>query len=236
MTSTELAARDRLIVGLDVASPAEAEKMVATLGDAVSFYKIGMQLTFSGGLGLARDLVQSGKHVFLDMKLLDIPNTVSHAVEAIAEMGVTFTTIHAYPQAMRAAVSGRGDSGLKLLGVTVLTSLDDGDLKETGYAGNVGGLVQRRADQAAEFGMDGLICSPMDVPAIREAVGHQLTVVTPGIRPAGSDAGDQKRAATPASAIRDGADYLVVARPILRADDPRAAAEAIAAEIDSATK
>ena len=229
-------ARDRLIVGLDLPSPVEAEKMVATLGDAVTFYKVGMQLSFSGGLGFARELVEAGKHVFLDMKLLDIPNTVAHAVEAIADMGVTFTTIHAYPQAMRAAVEGRGDSGLRLLGVTVLTSLDDGDLAETGYGDDVGALVKRRANQAGEIGMDGLICSPMETLAIREEVGNGLTLVTPGIRPAGADAGDQKRAATPESAIYDGADYLVVARPVINADDPRAAADAIVAEIEAAAE
>mgnify|MGYP000595615953 CR=1 FL=1 len=236
MRSSALSARDRLIVGLDLPSPAEAEKMVATLGGAVSFYKIGMQLTFSGGLGLAKDLVKAGKNVFLDMKLLDIPNTVSHAVEAIADMGVTFTTIHAYPQAMRAAVAGRGDSSLKLLGVTVLTSLDDDDLHETGYATKVGSLVLKRAGHAAEIGMDGLICSPMEVTAIRAATGEALALVTPGIRPAGAETGDQKRAATPESAIRDGADYLVVARPVIQAPDPRAAAEAIIAKIDSTAK
>ncbi len=236
MTSETTRARDRLIVGLDLPSPAEAEKMVATLGDAVTFYKVGMQLSFSGGLGFARELVEGGKHVFLDMKLLDIPNTVAHAVEAIADMGVTFTTIHAYPQAMRAAVEGRGDSGLRLLGVTVLTSLDDADLTEAGYGDDVSTLVKRRANQAGEIGMDGLICSPKETLAIREEVGNGLTLVTPGIRPAGADAGDQKRAATPESAIRDGADYLVVARPVIKADDPRAAAERIVAEIDSATK
>jgi orotidine-5'-phosphate decarboxylase len=234
MTPETIAARDRLIVGLDLSSPTEAERMVATLGDAVCFYKVGMQLSFSGGLSFARELVEAGKNVFLDMKLLDIPNTVAHAVEAIADMGVTFTTIHAYPQAMRAAVEARGDSALKLLGVTVLTSLDDSDLAETGYASDVGDLVLRRAGQAGEIGMDGLICSPKEVAAIREEIGNGLTLVTPGIRPAGSAAGDQKRAATPESAIRHGADYLVVARPVIQAADPLAAANAIVAEIEAA--
>ncbi len=234
MNPRTIAARDRLIVGLDLSSQAEAERMVARLGDAVSFYKVGMQLSFSGGLGFARELAEDGKNVFLDMKLLDIPNTVAHAVEAIAKMGVTFTTIHAYPQAMRAAVSARGDSGLKLLGATVLTSLDDADLAEAGYASDVGDLVLRRARQAAEAGMDGLICSPVEAAAIRGAIGHALELITPGIRPAGAEPGDQKRAATPGSAIRDGADRLVVARPVIRADDPCAAAAAIVAEIEAA--
>jgi orotidine-5'-phosphate decarboxylase len=235
MSSRTTSARDRLIVGLDL-TPAEAEKMVAMLGDAVSFYKVGMQLSFSGGLGFARELVAEGKQVFLDMKLLDIPNTVAHAVEAIADMGVTFTTIHAYPQAMRAAVEARSGSDLKLLGVTVLTSLDDADLEETGYAVGVSELVLRRAAQAADIGMDGLICSAVEVTAIRSATGDALELVTPGIRPAGADLGDQKRAATPVSAVRDGADRLVVARPVIKADDPRAAAEQIVAEIEAATK
>lgn len=226
-------ARGKLIVGLDLSSPKDAERMVATLGGTVTFYKVGMQLVFSGGLGFARELVGDGKQVFLDMKLLDIPNTVAHAVEAIADMGVTFTTIHAYPQAMRAAVAARGGSGLKLLGVTVLTSLDRSDLTETGYAGDVAALVVARAGQAVSIGMDGLICSPMEAAAIREATGDRLTLVTPGIRPAGSDAGDQKRAATPETAIRAGADYLVVARPVIAAGDPGAAAEAIIAQIDA---
>ncbi|MEJ8572685.1 orotidine-5'-phosphate decarboxylase [Microbaculum marinum] len=226
--------RDRLIVGLDLPARAAAEELVANLGDAVGIYKIGMQLTFSGGFGLVRDLTDAGKSVFLDMKLLDIPNTVAGAVEAIAATGADFTTIHAYPQAMRAAVSARGDSGLKLLGVTVLTSLDDGDLSEAGYQGDLRDLVLRRAEQAAEIGMDGLICSPKEVAAIRAAVGDALELITPGIRPAGSDAGDQKRAATPSTAIRDGADRVVVARPITRAENPRAVAEAIVEEIGTA--
>lgn len=234
MGSLSLPARERLIVGLDIGSPEAAARMVETLGDAVSIYKIGMQLSFSGGLPLARTLAGAGKGVFLDMKLLDIPNTVAHAVEAIAAMGVTFTTIHAYPQAMRAAVAARGDAPLKLLGVTVLTSLDGADLAEAGYGGTVADLVLRRAEQAAEIGMDGLICSPMEVEAIRTRIGGALELITPGIRPAGTDTGDQKRAATPATAIRAGADRLVVARPVIGADDPRAAAEGIVAGIAAA--
>ena len=227
-------ARDRLIVGLDLPSRQAAERMVETLGDSVTFYKVGMQLSFSGGLGYAADLARAGKSVFLDMKLLDIPNTVASAVEAIASMGVTCTTIHAYPQTMRAAVAARGGSDLKLLGVTVLTSLDAADLADAGYSGSVSDLVARRAVQAAEIGMDGLICAPGDIAAIRAAVGHRLILVTPGIRPAGSETGDQKRAATPEAAIRNGADCLVAARPVIKAEDPRAAAEAIVGEIEQA--
>ncbi len=234
MSSRSIPARERLIIGLDLGSPETAARMVETLDDAVAIYKIGMQLSFSGGLPLARSLVEAGKGVFLDMKLLDIPNTVAHAVEAIAMMGVTFTTIHAYPQAMRAAVAARGDAPLKLLGVTVLTSVDEADLAEAGYAGRVCDLVLRRAEQAAEIGMDGLICSPLEVEAIRARIGDRLELITPGIRPAGAEAGDQKRAATPTAAIRSGADRLVVARPVIGAGDPRAAAEAIVAEIAAA--
>ena len=152
--------RERLIVALDVASPAAAEQLIEQLGDSVVYYKIGMQLAYSGGLPLVAALIADGRKVFLDLKLLDIPNTVEHAVAAIAAMGVSLTTVHAYPQTMRAAVAGRGDSALALLGVTVLTSLDAADLVETGYAPEVGALVRRRARQAAGIGIDGLVCSP----------------------------------------------------------------------------
>ncbi len=234
MGSASMTARERLIIGLDIGTPEAAERMVERLGEAVLIYKIGMQLAFSGGLPLVRRLATAGKDVFLDMKLLDIPNTVGHAVEAIAAMGVTYTTIHAYPQAMRAAVAARGDARLRLLGVTVLTSLDAGDLAEAGYAGDVSDLVLRRAEQAAAIGMDGLICSPQEVAAIRARIGNALELVTPGIRPSGAAAGDQKRAATPTAAIRAGADRLVVARPVIGAADPHAAARSIIAEISAA--
>ena len=226
--------RDRLIVGLDVPSVAEAEIMVDRLGDAVSFYKIGLQLVFAGGLKLAGDLAKSGKKIFLDVKLLDIDNTVEGAVGNIARMGMTFVTIHAYPKAMRAAVKARGGAPLRLLGVTVLTSMDDTDLTAAGYAGKVDELVIRRASDARDAGMDGIVCSPVEVGKVRAAVGPDITLITPGIRPAGAAAGDQKRVTTPADAIRAGADHLVVARPIIQAEDPRAAAEAIQAEIAAA--
>jgi orotidine-5'-phosphate decarboxylase len=225
---------DRLIVGLDLPTLAEAEAMVARLGDTVSFYKIGLQLVFAGGLAFAGDLAKSGKKVFLDVKLLDIDNTVAGAVSNIVRLGVTFVTIHAYPKTLRAAVAARGDAPLGLLGVTVLTSMDDGDLERAGYAGKVTDLVVKRARDAREAGMDGIVCSPVEVARVRAAVGPDIALVTPGIRPAGAATGDQKRVTTPADAIRAGADYLVVARPIIRADDPRAAAEAIQAEIAAA--
>jgi orotidine-5'-phosphate decarboxylase len=226
--------RDRLIVGLDVPTVGEAEAIVARLSDSVTFYKIGLQLIFAGGLALAERLTTSGKKIFLDVKLLDIDNTVEGAIENIARMGMTFVTIHAYPKAMRAAVAARGDASLGLLGVTVLTSMDDGDLAAAGYAGTVDALVIRRAKDARAAGMDGIVCSPVEVGQVRAAVGSGIALITPGIRPAGVEAGDQKRVTTPADAIRAGADYLVVARPIIRAPDPRQAAEAIQAEIAAA--
>jgi orotidine-5'-phosphate decarboxylase len=228
---TSLEPSDRLIVGLDVPTVSEAEAIVSRLGDAVSFYKIGLQLVFAGGLALAEDLANSGKKIFLDVKLLDIDNTVVGAVENIARIGMTYVTIHAYPKAMRAAIAARGDSSLGLLGVTVLTSMDDSDLAAAGYAGKVDELVIRRAIDARDAGMDGIVCSPVEVGKVRAAVGPEITLITPGIRPAGAAAGDQKRVTTPADAIRAGADHLVVARPIIHAPDPKAAAEAIQAEI-----
>ena len=224
-------ARDRLIVALDVRSVGEAEAMVVRLGDSVTFYKVGLQLVFAGGLTFAERLGRSGKQVFLDVKLLDIDNTVAGAVQSIAAMGMTFVTIHAYPQAMRAAVAARGDARLKLLGVTVLTSMNQSDLAEAGYAGSVGDLVARRAAEARAAGMDGIVASPAEAAAVRAIVGPDIAIVTPGIRPAGAGADDQKRVATPAAAIQAGADYLVVGRPITSAADPKGAADAIVAEI-----
>jgi orotidine-5'-phosphate decarboxylase len=226
--------KDHLIVGLDLPTLAEADAMVARLGDAVTFYKIGLQLVFAGGIGFAEELAKSGKKVFLDVKLLDIDNTVASAIENIARLGMTFVTVHAYPKAMRAAVAARGDAPLGLLGVTVLTSMDDGDLEQAGYAGKLEDLVLQRARDAGQAGMDGIVCSPVEVTEVRAAVGPDIALVTPGIRPAGAATGDQKRVTTPADAIRAGADYLVVARPIIRAEDPRAAAEAVQAEIAAA--
>jgi orotidine-5'-phosphate decarboxylase len=224
--------RDRLIVALDLPSVEQAEAMVAKLGDAVSFYKIGYQLAFAGGLGFARTLIDSGKQVFLDMKLHDIGNTVARGVESVAKMGVSFLTVHAYPQTMHAAVDARGDN-LRILAVTVLTSYDDGDLAAAGYDFTVKELAAERAAQAHDIGIDGLICSAEEATALRQIVGPTRLLVTPGIRPAGSDVGDQKRIMTPRAAIESGADYLVVGRPIVAAADPRTAAEAIVAEIST---
>ena len=227
-------ARDRLIVALDLDDLREAEAMVERLGDAVSFYKVGYQLAFAGGLPLASVLSRAGKRVFLDMKLHDIGNTIANGVANVARMGVQFLTIHGYPQTMRAAVEAKAGSDLKLLAVTVLTSYDDGDLAEAGYALGVDALAQKRAAQARAIGVDGLVCSPREAGALRSAVGADMLLVTPGIRPQGSADGDQKRALTPARAVAAGADYLVVGRPIVQASDPRAAVEAIVAEIAAA--
>ena len=226
--------RDRLIVALDVPSVAKAEAMVAALGDSVGFYKVGLQLIFAGGIAFAERLVRSGKQVFFDVKLLDIDNTVAGAVESIAALGMTFLTIHAYPKAMRSAVVARGRARLKLLGVTVLTSMDEADLAAAGYAGSVAELVEKRAADARTAGLDGIVASPAEAALVRRIVGADMAVVTPGIRPAGADAGDQKRAATPGATIRAGADYLVVGRPILSAPSPRDAADAIVTEIAAA--
>lgn len=229
-----MSARDRLIVGLDIPTIAEAETMVATLGDSVSFYKIGHQLAFIGGLELARDLARDGKKVFLDMKLLDIDNTVAKGVEAIAGMGMTMLTLHAYPKAMRAAVEAARDSDLCLLGVTVLTSMDAADLAEAGYAQSPEQLVRTRAAQAREAGMGGIVCSAEESAAVREIVGPDMAIVTPGIRPKGADAGDQKRVVTPFDALKAGSTHLVVARPIVKAAEPKQAAAAILEEMRQA--
>ena len=216
-----LTPRDRLIVALDVPSTRDAEQLVATLGDTVSFYKVGLELTYAGGLEFARDLVKSGKQVFLDLKLHDIPNTVQKATEQIAGLGMTYLTIHAFPQTMKAAMAGKAGSDLKLLAVTVMTSYDNQDLIEAGYDKTVTDLVTLRALAADRIGIDGLI---------------RMTLITPGIRPASAAVGDQKRVMTPLKAISAGADRLVIGRPVTQSPDPKAAAEAILAEIKAATQ
>jgi orotidine-5'-phosphate decarboxylase len=227
------APRERLIVALDLPSVEAAKAMVARLGESVSFYKIGYQLAFAGGITFARTLTDAGKQVFVDLKLHDIGNTVAQGVKSVARLGATFLTVHAYPQTMRAAVEAR-ESGLRILAVTVLTSHDDADLVEAGYNVPVAELVARRAAQARAIGVDGVVCSGEEVAQLRAIVGPQLSLVTPGIRPSGSDPGEQKRIVTPAVAITAGADYLVVGRPIIAAPDPKAAAERIVEEISRA--
>ncbi len=224
-------ADNRMIVALDVDGVGVARRLISSLGDTVSFYKIGHQLAFSGGLELARQLTAEGKHVFLDMKLLDIDNTVEKGVAAIARLGVEMLTIHAYPKAMRAAVKAAEGSNLTLLGVTVLTSMDEADLTEAGYSGIPRDLVLRRALQAREAGMGGIVCSPEEAKAVRSIIGPDMALVTPGIRPAGADKGDQKRVATPRDALNAGASHLVIGRPITAAADPKSAALAILNEM-----
>lgn len=228
------AVRDRLIVALDLPSVAAAAAMVERLGDSVAFYKIGMELTYAGGLPLVSELVKAGKKVFLDLKLHDIPNTVARATEQVAELGATFLTVHAYPQTMAAAAGAAKGSPLALLAVTVMTSYDDSDLKEAGYAFGVKDLVARRALQARDAGVGGVVLSAEETASMRALLGSGMLLVTPGVRPAGAVLADQKRVMTPARAIAAGSDYLVVGRPVTQAPDPKAAAEAIVAEIAGA--
>ena len=227
-------ARDRMIVALDVADTDKAEALVKTLGDAVSFYKIGMELVYGGGLLFARDLAASGKKVFLDLKLHDITNTVKKAAAQVSRLGMSYLTVHAFPQTMKAALEATQGTGTKILGVTVMTSYDDADLAAAGYKMGVKDLVALRAQQAKDIGIGGLILSAEEVVAMRKLVGSQLDLVTPGIRPAGSAVGDQKRVMTPGEAIQAGATRLVIGRPITEAADPKAAADAIVRDIEAA--
>jgi orotidine-5'-phosphate decarboxylase len=235
MTATQLEPRERLIVALDVPSVEAAQAMVARLGETVSFYKIGYQLAFTGGLAYAPALIAAGKRVFLDLKLHDIGNTVAEGVRSVSRLGATFLTVHAYPQTMKAAVEAR-EGGLHILAVTVLTSYDDADLAAAGYDFTVPELVAERAAQARDIGVDGLVCAAEEAHNVRAIVGDKVRLVTPGIRPAGAQAGDQKRIMTPSAAIAAGADYLVVGRPIVAAADPKAAAAAIVEEIARASR
>ncbi|AHA27463.1 orotidine-5'-phosphate decarboxylase [Candidatus Liberibacter americanus] len=216
--------KGRLIVGLDLPTIDEAERIVSILGDTVSFYKIGYHLSFVGGLELARDLVADGKQIFLDMKLFDIETTIIAAVENIAKMGISMLTLHAYPQAMRVAVSAARGTGIRLLAVTVLTSMDDLDLKESGYEKSVSAMVEMRATQARDIGMGGLICSPREASMVRKIVGDHMSIVTPGIRMMDSNIDNQKRFMSPEDALRCGATHIVVARPIVKSSDPLLAA------------
>jgi orotidine-5'-phosphate decarboxylase len=222
---------DKLIVALDLPDIAQARKMVARLGDSVSFYKIGMELAYGGGLALVEEFSQAGKQIFVDLKLHDIGHTVEKATAQIAKLGARFLTVHAFPQTLAAAQRGAEGSNLQILGVTVMTSYDDSDLAACGYRLGLGDLVALRAIQAREAGTAGLILSPEELLAIRALVGPDMLLVTPGIRPAGAALGDQKRVATPAQAFARGANHIVVGRPILAAEDPRAAAAAIQREI-----
>jgi orotidine-5'-phosphate decarboxylase len=228
---TALQPPERLIVALDTSDVGEARGLVARIGDGATIYKIGMELAYSSGLKLAPELASAGKQVFLDLKLHDIPNTVERATAQAAKLGARFLTVHGYPQTMRAAIAGAEGSGMQILAVTVLTSYDDADLLDACYRFGVVETVRRRAEQALALGVDGLVASAAEAAMVRRDVGDRILLVTPGIRPAGTAAADQKRVATPADAIRNGADYLVVGRPVTQAPDPRAAAEAVVAEI-----
>lgn len=223
--------KEKIFIALDVPTVQEAEKLVETIGDVGAAYKIGYQLAFAGGLEFAKELSKAGKSVFLDMKLHDIGNTISHAVENVAKIGVDFLTIHAYPQTIKAASQGAKGSNLKLLAVTVLTSYDDTDVRELGFHLNVKELFALRAQQAKHYGAHGLILSPEELRKARELIGNEMLLVTPGIRPAGSDKGDQKRVMTPAEAFAQGANYLVIGRPITAALNPREAMQSILATL-----
>ncbi len=226
-----------LIVALDLDTRDEAERLVADLGDSVDFYKIGYQLFYGGdGLNLGKALLAANKRVFFDLKMLDIDNTVEKGVAAIARTGATMVTVHAYPKTMRAAAKAAKGSDLTVLGVTVLTSMDDADLKDAGYSRDAAGLVALRAEQAEAAGIGGIVCSPNEAEMVRAVVGPKLAIVTPGIRPAGSALGDQKRVMGPAEALSAGASHLVVGRPITAASDPRAAALDILAEMGGTTR
>ncbi|MCF6220025.1 MAG: orotidine-5'-phosphate decarboxylase [Robiginitomaculum sp.] len=221
----------RLYVALDLPDIEAARAMVETLGDAVVSYKIGLQLLPLGGTEFGRELKRMGKNVFLDFKLHDIGATVEKATRSITEAGADLLTVHATPDVMAAAVDGRGDSGLKIMAVTVLTSLDDTSLYDMGYFNTVEELVMHRVRQAVDIGVDGVISSPLEAKNIRKIVPNNFLIITPGVRMPGGDKGDQKRVATPKDALRDGASHIVVGRPITQADDPKAAAIEILANI-----
>lgn len=235
MRAMNHAARDKLIVALDFPRYDGARRLVDELDDAVNFYKVGLELLFHDGLSLATEIRNDGKRVFLDMKFLDIGNTVEKAVSAVSDLGFDFLTIHGTDtKTMKAAVKGRGKTKLKLLAVTVLTSLDQADLSDQGIAMTPQELVLKRARLAYDAGVDGVIASGQEAAAIRAATSSDFLIVTPGIRLPGGDAGDQKRIMTPEDALRAGADHLVVGRPITAASDPRRAAQIVLDHISRA--
>ncbi len=218
---------------MDVDNPEEALRLIEKIGSAADFYKVGMELYAAAGMEIVSRIAASGKRVFLDLKLYDIAETVKRATRKICQSGaVTFLTVHGSRAIMQAAAEGRGDSETKLLAVTVLTSLDEDDLRDLGYPVPVADLIELRVRKALESKMDGIVCSPLDLNRVRQVGGPDLITVTPGVRSAGTAAGGQKRVATPLEAIRNGADYLVIGRQVTRDADPRAACERILAEID----
>lgn len=223
---------DRFIVALDVETAVEARALVAALGDAAHFYKVGLEMFAASGMDFVRELKAEGHRVFVDLKLYDIGETVKRAVAQVAKVGADFLTVHGSRAVMAAAVAGRGDSSLKLLAVTVLTSFDETDLRQMGYACDLATLVELRVRNAMDAGIDGLVCSPLEAARVRSIAGPRAILVTPGVRSAGASLGDQKRVATPAEAISNGADYLVIGRQVTRAADPRAELLKIREEID----
>lgn len=225
---------DPLIVALDFEGKAAAQELVTALGDDITFYKVGMELYASAGMEFVRDLLGQGKKVFLDMKFYDIPETVKRAVAQVSQSDVSFLTVHGSNAVMHAAVEGRGESALKLLAVTVLTSFDETDLVDLGYPVPVSDLVTLRVHNAMACGMDGLVASPLEASKIRAQTGPDALIVTPGVRSRGAVVGDQKRVATPAEAMSDGANYLVIGRQVTRAKSPVAAVHEIRAELDAA--
>lgn len=229
-------AREKLIVALDYWNIEDARKLVRKLDDEVSFYKVGLGLQLVGGNEFARELIAEGKRVFLDYKYYDIAETVQRAVAQAAELKITFLTVHGVASIMKAAVAGRGNSDMKVLGVTVLTSMDAEDIKEMGFECSVEDLVVARAKRALEVGVDGVIASALEVAELRKQTSNKLMIVSPGIRPSGGAKHDQKRVATPFEAMRAGADYLVLGRPIYAADNPKAAAQAIIQEMADALR
>jgi orotidine-5'-phosphate decarboxylase len=226
--------RNPIIVALDVDSAQEARSLVAKLGKQINFFKVGLELYAAAGVEFVHELIHDGKDVFLDLKVYDIPETVKRAVEQVARTGVKFLTAHAVGSVMRAAVEGRGDSNLKLLAVTVLTSFGPEDMAEQGYHGSIADLVAMRARKAMELGIDGIVASPLEATTVRGIIGPGKLLVTPGVRSAGASKGDQKRTATPLEAVRDGADYLVIGRQITRAKDPADEAARVLEEIGAA--
>jgi len=235
LAQSPVKADPRLIVPLDVPTADEARALVASLGDTVSFYKVGLELFATEGMAVARELKAQGKQVFLDWKLHDIGTTVQRAAAVIAQAGGDFLTVHGEPQVMAAAVRGRGASTLKILAVTVLTSLDDEDLHEMGYPQTVRALAERRIHQAIAAGCDGVISSPREAELARSLGGRDFLVVTPGVRPDWSAKNDQARAATPLDALKAGASHIVCGRPITAANNPQAAALRVAAEMAQAS-
>lgn len=225
-----------LVVALDLPGVAEAERLAERLAELRPVFKIGHQLAYTGGLALAERLIRRGHEVFLDLKLHDIPRTVEEGVRSLAGFGASFLTVHAYPQTMQAALAGRGTSRLRLLAVTVLTSMDDADAGAAGYGHPVADLVDARAEAGDRLGIDGFVCAPPEVASLRRRLARERLLVVPGTRPAGADHGDQKRVRSPAEAVRDGADYLVMGRPITGAADPVAAARAILDEMQAARR